>query len=428
MTKLKQYSKIILWNVVIFLILAVVLEYILYIKGFNPGMIENGYYFNKVDELIIKKGYQTDSTGITKIDSSMRDIIHQKISDKEYANYLNIDNTKDERYLYKLSDHFLDVIQGNINNDFSHFIDSISHLELKNNIDSTYLEYIHYPINEDGFRSIPFKNHKTDKIKVLLLGDSFTWGHSAVSTPYSFAEVLSSLGYVVYNSGITATDPPQYVRIAEQYAPIIQPDIIIGNIYMGNDIVKWHREPQAYQAVFYNTNAGHLMSDASGTTFKSAQEVYDHYIRLTHIPPHSTFNRMMSKTRVSTLTWAVLGKYRILGIGPWPNDYSIQFWKGESEKWARNGQTYNRIYQEQLDSIGRANEAIYISSIIPQNHKLDISDTELDSLFDGYSDYHINREFIPSDYQTGYDGHFNNQGHRNYALYLDKLIQNHLSE
>ena len=78
-----------------------------------------------------------------------------------------------------------------------------------------YLDYATAPVNEEGFKSIAFKKYETEKTSILLLGDSFTWGLTAVPSFKSFADVLAARGYVVYNTGIVGNDPAYYAAIAK---------------------------------------------------------------------------------------------------------------------------------------------------------------------------------------------------------------------
>ena len=59
------------------------------------------------------------------------------------------------------------------------------------------------------------------KKKVLMLGDSFLYGHSAENFTSSFANNLLAKGYYVYNTGISGADVTQYKAIADKYIPII---------------------------------------------------------------------------------------------------------------------------------------------------------------------------------------------------------------
>ncbi len=67
--------------------------------------------------------------------------------------------------------------------------------------------------------------------KILLLGDSFTWGYSA-DIGQSWAEVLDQNvnaegDIVIWNAGIAGTGTNQAYALLEHYQPILEPDLVI---------------------------------------------------------------------------------------------------------------------------------------------------------------------------------------------------------
>ncbi|MCI0470059.1 MAG: hypothetical protein L0Y73_00200, partial [Candidatus Aminicenantes bacterium] len=56
-------------------------------------------------------------------------------------------------------------------------------------------------INSHGFRGNEFAPVDTPQTKILLVGDSFTWGTAAVPLTQSFADLVQASGYHVYNAG-----------------------------------------------------------------------------------------------------------------------------------------------------------------------------------------------------------------------------------
>lgn len=420
---MKKFFRVIIWNLVILFILLIIVEIILSKQGYKPGQIDrHPYFFQDVDSLRILKGFSTDSLGIQKIDASVREYMlkHENNDSFEYPHDL------DEQIYYiskyNLLSHYTAARTGKINNDFSNYIQTLKEKDSLSEIDQAYIDYSYCPINTDGFKSIEFKNYNTDKKKVLLLGDSFTWGHSTYNKTDGFADVLISKDHVIFNTGITATDIPQYVAIADHYVEILQPDIVIANIFLGNDIVRHHREVRPDIPIFYCTNAGFLNSCSTGFYFPSPDSIYNHTIRLASIPQTSTLNRLMSKTRTTTLTWGVLGKHHhITSIGPWPTEYSANFWKEVVDLWDSVGYSINKRYLEEIDSICSDNNVKFITSIIPEETNFNIHKTDIDTLLGGYQQYHIIRGLEDNDYKQG-DGHFNEKGHKKYAEFLDSLI------
>ncbi len=75
--------------------------------------------------------------------------------------------------------------------------------------------------------------------RVLLLGDSFTWGLSA-RPGHSWAEVLEQMlnakqPTVVWNAAIIATGTFQAIASARELLPVLRPHVVILGFYGGND-------------------------------------------------------------------------------------------------------------------------------------------------------------------------------------------------
>lgn len=82
------------------------------------------------------------------------------------------------------------------------------------------------------------KGANTDAFKILVLGDSFTWGASA-DLGKSWVEVMEAKlqntnDVLVWNLGIPATGTLQAITLAKEFIPIMEPDVIILGFF-GND-------------------------------------------------------------------------------------------------------------------------------------------------------------------------------------------------
>ena len=130
-------------------------------------------------------------------------------------------------------------------------------------------------INHDGFRGNPFEYVDTPRAKILLIGDSFTWGCTARPFTNCFADILQKSGYYVYNGGIPGVDPQQYALIAKKYTPILKPDVVAVCLYLGNDVSSSPLLMQPNKNLYYLTNFGNLLGyDDNGNFFKNAQEAF----------------------------------------------------------------------------------------------------------------------------------------------------------
>ncbi len=403
----------------------IIVELTLRMLNYKPGTHTYVRYFTPVDSLFMLKGFDADSNGIFKVSDRAIIEIKQNIKSRDFLPASKKSTPRIELHndrvieIYSLVQESLELMDGKTNNEFSTVYHSLltkdsSHLSEQ---EKAILQFVHCPINEDGFRSIAFKQYTTDKPVILLLGDSFTWGHSASAKSNSFSDILLARGYIVYNTGISGADVAQYLAVAKKYLPILKPDIVIANFYLGNDITYYKRDPEPYAPLFFSTNAGNLMSCLNGKYFKNPQSAYKGYLNQWQIPENkSIFNRIMAKTVITTLTWRLLLKLNFVDYG-----YS------ETDKYYNEAliRKYNYPYcnkeLEQIKEITKQNNARFILSCLPEvytftfNTKKDFPD-----LFNGL-DY-IEMSATRNDYNTT-DGHFNNKGHSRYADFLIQQIE-----
>ncbi len=137
------------------------------------------------------------------------------------------------------------------------------------------------PINNLGFPSKYdfIKDEKIDNAhKVMMIGDSYTDGCCATPRDSSFLERLDfHEEFKAYNFGIGGTDIMQYRLILEHFTSIIDPDLIIVAIFLGNDIMPYKKLPRPYTPhVFAIENCGWLASEIYDgkevKRFQSAEE------------------------------------------------------------------------------------------------------------------------------------------------------------
>ncbi len=388
-------------------------------QGYQPGIRGTFKYFKTVDSLYLLDGFTTDSAGIFKVNDNARNYLRNYLISKANDKHLSYSSDSCLNEVYSIGESFKTAANFPETNAFSAFIASLKKKVEKTNLDSAYLTYLQAPINEDGFRSIPFKNYKTNKKKVLLLGDSFTWGHSAENITSSFADHLSAKGHVVFNTGISGADIPQYMTVAKTYLKVLEPDIVIVNLYLGNDISEHDRAIGQDYPLLYPTNAGNLYATAYGLFLPHPDSVYQHILDRITIPrqEENLFNRWMAKTRVTTFLW------RGLGLTPLVDSRFSSAYLSTTEHGEKStiGYSVNRKYLEQIAQLCQQHQAKLIVSIIPTNNNLNISDEEISILLDGF-EFQRFKAFRPSDYLNQEDGHFNDVGHARYADFLDGLI------
>ena len=274
--------------------------------------------------------------------------------------------------------------------------------------------------NEDGFRSIPFTKVETEKTKLLLLGDSFTWGASAKPISECFANKIAEKGYLCYNSGIPGTEPNQYAKIAEHYAPILEPDITCLFFFMGNDIMDLKIEPEPFHNKYHITNAGWLNPYIDGEWVGDFQETYDYYFLRYEIPTgESWFNWLCSLTVVTTKVWQGIRWTHLL-----PHPYHPKVAQAMERRNQRKSAipiSYDYLVRSK-DAAEKAGSKFYLF-VIPQHDKLgqDIESKHPDLFRD--LTYYLPETLEKSDYNDWPDGHLNNTGHQKYADFVLSILQ-----
>lgn len=397
-----------------FLIFFIILESGLRVFGFKPGERISTYWFKEVDTLINLTGFYADSLGINKVDSISSRHISNSIANRLIQTYdsANLNGALPE--VYCLGNDYINLPD----NSFRYLLDSINTKSSLADLDSSILNYSKKPINTHGFRSIEFRNYKSSRQKVLLIGDSFTWGNSALYKTNSFADELLALGYIVYNTGITATDPAQYKTVAKHYIPLLKPDVVIVNFFMGNDVVWYKRDVRPFQKALYPTNAGILMACPEGVCFHSSEEAYDYILLSRKIPKHNNgFNYLCSLTAFGSLFWQLLDKWDCV------NDllYDYPEYSNLVEKSIFPYPYCNTEIQE-IKKYCEENNAEFILSVFPD---IDIygnwvEPKDIPGLFEGL-DYHY-RGFQKIEYDLS-TNHLNDLGNYNYSRYLDSLLR-----
>ena len=401
-----KFAVLILFGIISLLLAEGLLRYL----GRLPGnLYEKTFWFQKVDTLYSLSGYSSDADGIFKMDTSLIaifDTIKYENPD-DYQKLLEADSIIGT-YAALVKD-FEHLRSGKINCSLYTRLQEIQSKPTLNDFDSAFIKYIYQPINSDGFFSIPFKPYNTSKPKVLLIGDSFTWGHSTSNKALSFANELLAAGCVVYNTGISGTDPAQYEAVAKKYIPILKPDIVIVNFFMGNDISYWDRDVNPYQPVFFPTNAGNLMAFQEGNYFNNPQDAYNNVVKNLHVPTNNWLRILASKTSITSLLWHVWFK---LGMTTMPHHKEIP----KNSKPSCNEEI--AAIQEVCTQYNAQFELI----VIP-DYKYHI--TEVESQHYLFEDLAYTYSQVPKSAYNLEDGHFSDEGHKLFSEQLNTLILHH---
>ncbi len=385
-----EFRQNIMLSVVSVVFTLVLAEAGLRIIGYNPGQFSYSQWAHPVDSVYELKGFITDSNGITKVDTaSVSTIRNLPISTLEES-MDSLEKYFSPELLRLLADHWSDTASWQ-----------------ENDVLQAYPKYVRNTINNDGFYSIPFSHQDSARKKVLLLGDSFTWGHSTSHKSLSFANWLLQYGFDVYNSGISGTGVQQYELVLKNYFEQVKPDVAVLNFFIGNDVSYFHRKTGPDRPVLYHTNAGNIMSIHNGIEMENMKTAYDNVMKNMRIPQTDLTGQIMSKTVISTYLWRSLVNKGLIGH---------QFFIGKNfPQKPVTGVVLNRI-QAFCDSV---NTPLLIS-VIPE-----LVDDQLKgasafpTVFEGLD--HYQAKLTPAHYKRS-DGHFNDEGHEVYAMYLKSLL------
>lgn len=277
-------------------------------------------------------------------------------------------------------------------------------------------------INSDGFRNKEFSAIDTTKKRVLLIGDSFTWGMSASPIQdSSFADLLAGISnYEVINTGIPATDPAQYAEIARCYIPVLKPDYVFVFFFTGNDLMARERTIVPNVPLEYWTNAGAVSADIDGRHFDNAQDAYNYLANEKYYlkKPVRWYEKVIAKSALLSRLYA--GKFRI--------EEKIAF-----ERKVKHSDV-SRSYLSDIVNLGRRHHVPVKLVIIPE---LKNAEMGKEDYYNKYSN--LLREgdidscwlYPPttSAYYRPYpDGHLNNEGHRQYAVFLKRMLDGYFNK
>lgn len=361
--------------------------------GYRPGQFGYNRFVEPVDSLYLLQGLIVDTSGVLKIDASAANKTGQ-LSHEELMS-ASVYQTYNRELIQVQKDHR-------------------KILEEWRDQRPKVVEYLAKPINSEGFYSISFDSAEVDTRKVLLLGDSFTWGHVTEHKLGSFANLLLKEGYTIYNTGISGVGVPQYNAVLKTYYPTLKPDVVVLNFFMGNDVAYFEREMLPGVPVYFNTNAGNIMSMQNGVQFVNEQEAYTTLMSNLKIQELSVINRFFAKTVITTYLWEFLSNYGIV---------YREFFIGK--KYPEESLTNDLLQPivEYCDSVS----VPLIVSVIPE-----LSNGTLKGV-NSEKGLFLNAEFIEPTTLTPemYDrenGHFNDQGHKVYSEYLIPLIDSCLQQ
>ncbi len=103
-----------------------------------------------------------------------------------------------------------------------------------------------FSINSDGYKDVEFVPKQKDTYRIAAIGDSFTFA----VVPYEDAYITLSEDLLktqwqhqpveIYNMGIPNTSPQEYLEILVTEALPLEPDMVLLNFFIGNDLTEFY--------------------------------------------------------------------------------------------------------------------------------------------------------------------------------------------
>ena len=288
-------------------------------------------------------------------------------------------------------------------------------------------------INSDGFRcSKEFKYYNNDKIKILFLGDSFTWGCYADPIDNCFVDLIEKKGYMTFNTGIPGVAPNQYAFLAEKYVPVLKPDYVMVMICMANDINDKPDPMLPNKYFYYDTSIG-LISGFDGEgkplTLDAAIELAQRGGNIPEVKKDEIFfdikviiKKVVATSLVGERLYTSLSRLKSKLIFYCQDDVTKydttqkDVMSVSSDLLKINSYVINSL--KRIKTVCENNNAKFMLFILPvspceENYYNSIK-TNI-TIFDGFN------PLFPKDFNDGdfsNFGHFNNRGHAKYANFI----------
>ena len=299
--------------------------------------------------------------------------------------------------------------------------DGISYLQFKeqlsmafDSIDSPLLvkdlnDYTTNWINSDGFRSLELVDYGNTKKKILLLGDSFTYGNSAMPLHNSFADLILADGYVTYNLGIPGTNIINYYANAKKFISKVNPDYVFTFFFPVNDNIyfPWDSSNYHYQPGFI-VEQGWLPSIVDSVYYQDKDEW------------KAALNSCFSK-KLPLFFLRELAIYHVVVNKLFRKKISSCF---PDVNQINEGMT--NYYLKKIDQLCTINGTKHFIVVIPPLN-MDMIQYELDTKYNIFKDLNVYypRDFGQGDFMTSMgDPHFNNGGHKKMKDFVLKIIEN----
>lgn len=340
-----------------------------------------------------------------------KDAVQIYFSLSYYAQLYDIHNR-----VNKLSGKYLESLKKELSNDYKNGgylsykekiyneYDSIKEFNLFNDIKL----YTQSWINDSGFRSISFKNYSSHRKKIMLLGDSFTYGISSMPLYKSFSDLILLEGHLTYNGGIPGTNVINYYSVAQKYIPQIKPNYVITFYFPVNDHINFpwdstnhsYKPGQSINNVWFPSVINSEYLPQKEEWLSTITHCLESKLPFTFLRPFLTYHLFINRFYDN----------KIKQCFPDPNYIDVEM---------------THFFLKKIDLVCKQNNSVHFIIIIPPfNFDMEKFKKESDNtLFENIKVFYP-LHFTAEDYKISLgDPHFNNNGHQKMKEYIIKIIE-----
>jgi len=275
-----------------------------------------------------------------------------------------------------------------------------------------YYDSLGVSINAEGFRDDELAAQLAlDRPRIMFVGDSFTYGASAVPKSEAFTDLIERYGYTGFNFGVPGTDPVQYAAITEQYLPIVKPDLLAIMFYLGDDINRFPVRLEPNKVTHYATNAGMVYAYDANGRHMDVEEACSYYFggwqrRIEYLVRKSVVLGIIGKSVIGVRNRILMGRYRA----------------GHAKGGDRNQYVIDALTR--IKTAAQAQGTRYCIFVIPTKPSMRSAVNRYESaayIFDGFETVYV--DFVEDEYVVGRDPHINNAGHARMAETVRRVFK-----
>lgn len=282
-------------------------------------------------------------------------------------------------------------------------------------------------INTDGYHdkdNFTEISPDSDSLKVLVTGDSFTWGASS-DIGSSYVDILESdikkvYPSLVWNTGMPATGTNHALFTAKKYLPLQKSNYVILGFYTGNDF-------------------GDNLVPFDRLIFNKLASCYNQYVLDKDFNPVKISNREAYKIATGSypmeelnFVQKILIRSRVISFVRDLMEKVENRLSGKRGRMAEQEYKVTKDYLKQLNDYVKENGAELIVLVIPALNDIKEKDDHYFNTIKVLKELSLDyidpiSQFTESDYLTIDGGHWKNSGHIKAGHTLSKYLLDHIS-